>query len=278
MNKNFVSVYNEALGAWVAASEVTKSASKKNSKASNLVPRKSIQRFKLSALVGAAFGLMSFSAMAQYQITIGPTQTSNGGAGQVATNNLIRSDGSVLCAPGNSSSVTNGNNTGYNYAIAGSYSNCIIALANDLARVDAGGGGPVRYSSAPNLTTPNGGTVTNDVTLVGANGGPVGLHNVANGNVASGSTDAVNGGQLFTTNGNVTNVTNTVNNIMNGGGIKYYHTNSTANDSNAVGKDSTAFGPNAKSNSVGSIAGGLNASSSGNYTIALGSNSIASGA
>lgn len=57
--------------------------------------------------------------------------------------------------------------------------------------------GPVQYSNPATPTTPNGGTPTNDVTLVGAAPGPVGLHNVDDGLIAAGSTDAVNGGQIF---------------------------------------------------------------------------------
>lgn len=60
-----------------------------------------------------------------------------------------------------------------------------------------GGSGPIDYSNNATPTTPNGGTPTQDATLVGAAPGPVGLHNVADGVIAHGSTDAVNGGQLY---------------------------------------------------------------------------------
>ncbi|MDR0184693.1 ESPR-type extended signal peptide-containing protein [Lysobacter arvi] len=102
--------------------------------------------------------------------------------------------------------------------------------------------------------------------------------NVADGNVASGSKEAVNGGQLFTTNQNVTNVTNTVNNITNGGGIKYFHVNSTLADSAAGGVDSTAIGPSASVNSAagGGIALGRSASVTAKAT--YGGVAIASGA
>lgn len=56
--------------------------------------------------------------------------------------------------------------------------------------------GPVQYSHAESPETPNGGIPTNHLTLVGGGAGPVALHNVADGRVAEGSTDAVNGGQL----------------------------------------------------------------------------------
>lgn len=71
----------------------------------------------------------------------------------------------------------------------------------------AGGGsggtappGPVRYADAGAPILPNDGTATDEATLVGASGGPVGLHNVRAGQLAAGSTDAVNGGQLHATN------------------------------------------------------------------------------
>lgn len=51
----------------------------------------------------------------------------------------------------------------------------------------------VQYSNADTPTTGNGGTITNDATLVGATAAPVALHNVAAGR---GATDAVNLGQM----------------------------------------------------------------------------------
>lgn len=70
----------------------------------------------------------------------------------------------------------------------------ITTITNNL---NSGAIGVVQYSNAADPTVPNGGVATNDVTLVGALAGPVGLHNVAAGLIASGSTDAVNGGQAF---------------------------------------------------------------------------------
>lgn len=70
------------------------------------------------------------------------------------------------------------------------------AVTNLSVAVTNGAIGPVQYSNAATPNVPNGGTPTNDVALVGAATGPVGLHNVANGVIAAGSTDAVNGGQI----------------------------------------------------------------------------------
>jgi autotransporter adhesin len=75
-----------------------------------------------------------------------------------------------------------------------------MAITNIQTSINNGSTGPVRYSNPGTPTTPNGGTPTNDVTLVGGAPGPVGLHNVRDGTVAAGSTDAVNGGQLHLTN------------------------------------------------------------------------------
>ena len=82
-----------------------------------------------------------------------------------------------------------------------------LAIANlqvQVTSIASGAAGPVQYSNPGSPAVPNGGTLTNDVTLVGAAAGPVGLHNVGDGMIAAGSTDAVNGGQLFLTNQAVT--------------------------------------------------------------------------
>lgn len=93
------------------------------------------------------------------------------------------------------------------------------------------------------------------ITLGGAGAGvPTTLTNVKRGALTANSSDAVNGAQLFETNANVTNVTNTVNNIMDGGGIKYFHANSKLADSTAVGTDSVAIGPQANARYANSVA------------------------
>jgi len=76
----------------------------------------------------------------------------------------------------------------------------IANLQTQVTNISNGAAGPVQYSDPGSPTVPNGGIATNDVTLVGAAPGPVGLHNVADGVIAAGSADAVNGGQLHATN------------------------------------------------------------------------------
>jgi autotransporter adhesin len=116
----------------------------------------------------------------------------------------------------------------------------------------------------------------NSVTLGGSGHAPVALTNVANGALNANSTDAVNGSQLNATNANVTSVTNTVNNITNGGGIKYFHTNSTAGDSSAAGANSTAIGPVASAAGTAAIALGANTQATGDYSEAIGNSAVAS--
>jgi autotransporter adhesin len=104
------------------------------------------------------------------------------------------------------------------------------------------------------------------VTLAGGAAGTT-ITNVKAGALSTTSTDAVNGSQLNATNTNVTNLSNTVDNITNGNaGIKYFHVNSTAADSVASSVDSMAIGGGAVANGGrGAIAIGANASAQGGY-------------
>jgi len=79
----------------------------------------------------------------------------------------------------------------------------VAGLQVQINNINSGASGPAQYSDPGTPTVPNGGVATNDVTLVGAAAGPVGLHNIDDGVIAAGSTDAVNGGQLFLTNQSV---------------------------------------------------------------------------
>ena len=109
----------------------------------------------------------------------GGTTITNVAAGNVAAGSTDAVNGSQL----NATNVQVAANT-----------TAITNLGNQVAN---GSTGPVQYSNPGSPTTPNGGTRTNDLTLVGAAAGPVGLHNVAGGSIAAGSTDAVNGGQVY---------------------------------------------------------------------------------
>jgi autotransporter adhesin len=108
------------------------------------------------------------------------------------------------------------------------------------------------------------------VTLKGASGSTI--TNLKAGVLTASSLDAVNGSQLYQTNANVANVagnvanvagdvtyvTNTVNNIQNGGGIKYFHANSSLADSSATGANAVAIGGAANASAANSVALGAN--------------------
>jgi trimeric autotransporter adhesin len=121
------------------------------------------------------------------------------------------------------------------------------------------------------------------VVSVGAPGAERQIQNVAAGELSATSTDAVNGSQLFATNQQVTanstaltNVSNEVNAIANGGGIEYFHANSTAADSQAIGTDSVAIGPLAVASAASSFAAGNGAQAQAVNSIAFGPQSAAS--
>ncbi|WP_336600034.1 YadA family autotransporter adhesin [Paraburkholderia bengalensis] len=95
---------------------------------------------------------------------------------------------------------------------------------------------------------------------------------LAPGEIASRSTDAVNGSQLFATNQNVANLTNLVNNIGNGGSsLKYFHANSSLADSTVTGADSVAAGPAATASASNAVALGANAVADRANSVSVGS-------
>lgn len=124
----------------------------------------------------------------------------------------------------------------------------------------------------------------------------VALTNVAAGLVAAGSTDAVNGAQLFdlalqiaanqaATDAAIASINPTVINITNNTNIdqatlnklKFVAVNSTAADASASGSESVALGGNSSASGANSIAIGSNANASADNAMALGANTVASG-
>ncbi len=85
------------------------------------------------------------------------------------------------------------------------------------------------------------------------------------------------GDALTDVDGRVTNLGDTVNNITNGGGIKYFRAKSGAADASATGAESVAIGPNALAEGGYSMAMGGNAISSGDTSLAVGDRAAASG-
>ncbi|WP_315810169.1 YadA-like family protein [Pseudomonas sp. C9-3] len=120
-------------------------------------------------------------------------------------------------------------------------------------------------------------SAAHDKMTLGSTGKSVQLTNVKAGQLSEDSTDAVNGAQLFDTNnkvavidGRVTGLESSVNNMVSGGGIKYFHTSSTQADSVASGANAIAVGGNAKASGDGAVALGEGAEASANGSVALG--------
>lgn len=118
------------------------------------------------------------------------------------------------------------------------------------------------------------GSAAKGVASMGAAGNERQVINVAAGDLSATSTDAVNGSQLFATNQAVNSLSTIV---TGGGGIKYFHANSTAPDSSATGSNSIAVGPSAVSSNIRSTAMGNAANASGIDAMALGSSAQAAG-
>ncbi|HFL8536498.1 TPA: YadA-like family protein, partial [Escherichia coli] len=115
------------------------------------------------------------------------------------------------------------------------------------------------------------------------------ITNVADGNIGEGSTDAINGSQLFNTNMLIQQNSEIINQLAgntsetyiedNGAGINYVHTNDNGlafNDASASGIGATAVGYNAVASGESSVAIGQGSSSTVDTGIALGSSSVSS--
>ncbi|MEI4482924.1 YadA-like family protein [Phyllobacterium sp. CCNWLW183] len=227
-------------------------------------------------------------------VSIGdPSYASGTGAFTGGANNIANADGTASAtaanmangavAIGNSNvaigqgSVALGNTS--RAGAAGAVALGDTAVANNADDVALGSGSvtDVAVGTASTViagTTYNfAGTATPSSTVsIGAAGAERTLTNVAAGRISAASTDGINGSQLFATNQAVESVATTITNINSGGGIKYFHANSTLPDSQAIGTDSVAIGPNAVANNAGDVAIGLNSVSG--VTTAVGGTTI----
>lgn len=189
------------------------------------------------------------------------TNLNNGTAGLVQQVGGAPGNGqlTVGAATGGSSVTiagTGGNRTltGLNAGVAGNDA-VTVAQINGLT---GGGLNAVQYDQ-----TPIGGR-SNTVTLAGGAPGAVRVTNVNAGALAPGSTDAVNGGQLATTNANVTLLTN-------GSAGAFQSSNAGA------AAAPSASGANASAGGFGAIASGAGAVALGNGAVSSGTGSVALG-
>ena len=109
------------------------------------------------------------------------------------------------------------------------------------------------------------GTVDRSSATLGGAGAavPVALRNVAAGAVKAGSTDAVNGDQLFQT-------AQLVDSLRNGGALKYFNANTTLVAASATGADAAAIGGNAQASAGNSVALGANSVADRTNTVSVG--------
>ncbi|MGN8120017.1 hypothetical protein, partial [Labrys sp. 22185] len=220
--------------------------------------------------------------------------------------NLSTNNGSTTAnvAPGGTVDL---NNTDGNIVISQSGSNATFNLASAIT---------VATLTANSVTTGNATLDTNGLTITGGpsvtttgiDAGGKKITNVAKGDVSSTSTDAVNGSQLFSLGNSVasglgggssfdpssgtvitslnyggstfTSVQSVLDKIggsINGGGIKYFHANSTDPDSVASGPNAVAIGPNSKASAGNAFAAGNGAQASAESSVAVGNGAEASG-
>ena len=112
------------------------------------------------------------------------------------------------------------------------------------------------------------------------------ITNVADGNIGEGSTDAINGSQLFNTNMMIQQNSEIINQLAgdtsesyineNGAGINYVRTNDKGlafNDASAVGIGSTAVGYDSVAKGDSSVAVGYNAVAEGHSSVVIGQDS-----
>ena len=224
-----------------------------------------------------------------------PSFASGTGAFTGGANNIANADGTASATAANMASgavaignanvavgqgsVAIGNTSRAGAAGAVAFGDAAIAnFADDVAL----GSGSTTVAAVGTASTVIGGTTYNfagttpaSTVSVGALGAERTITNVAAGRISDSSTDAINGSQLFATNqqvtqnttdiaqntADITNLGDTITDINTGAGIKYFHANSTLPDSQALGTDSVAVGPNAVANNAGDVAIGLNAAS-----------------
>ncbi|MBY5923813.1 YadA-like family protein [Halomonas sp. DP4Y7-1] len=152
-------------------------------------------------------------------------------------------------------------NTGSITTNAGNISTNTGNISTNTDAIAELGDGAVQYDRDTD------GTVTpSTITLTGTKNGDgdnIGtkITNLANGDVAEGSRDAVSGDQLWTVQNQLEGVA---------GDSKYYQANSTLNGADASGIDSLAMGPVAKASATNSVAIGSGANASVADSVALG--------
>ncbi|WP_025599086.1 YadA-like family protein [Burkholderia sp. WSM2230] len=253
MNKSYISVWNDVSGTWVAAPETAKARGRATASSSTVSSDAGAQSRPATSLKAAFMPIaMAIGAMGMSMApgtAAAQAVTGNGGLelcpGQLGMNAMGSAWGPVSSAV--QSMICNFNN-GMSFSLnngatengANGYTDGVIT-----ARVAGYSDGHLELAGLSGIYMLNTVNMTgNKVTQLGA------------GDVSLGSSDAVNGGQLYQY-------------------TRYFQANSpsteTASSARATGSSSVASGPY-------SLAAGSNSSAYGANAVALGSNSVALGA
>ncbi|SFQ03906.1 YadA-like family protein [Ralstonia sp. NFACC01] len=216
-------------------------------------------------------------ATATNSVSIGTNNVVSGAnSGAIGDPSTITGSGSYSLGNNNTINANNAFVVGNGVTVAGGLDGAVV-LGN-ASTVSAAVQTPNATIAGTTYTFAGGAPAAGDVVSVGSAAAPRQIQNVAAGRISSSSTDAVNGSQLFATNQAVNGVSTTVNNIQNGAGIKYFHANSTAADSQATGADSVAVGPLAVASGANSVATGNGAQAQAANALALGATARATNA
>ncbi|WP_330983741.1 MULTISPECIES: YadA-like family protein [Enterobacterales] len=229
----------------------------------------------------------SSQATGNYSSAYGTLANASGDR-STATGVSSQATGSFSSAYGTLANAAGANSTAIGTSASAAATNTVAlgngAVASTAGSVALGSGSTTAAANPFAGSTINGtaytyaGGTPASVVSVGSAGAERQVTNVAAGRLSATSTDAVNGSQLFATNSAVTSLGTTVNNINNGSGIKYFHTNSTLADSAAGGTNSVAIGPVASSTATNAVALGNGATASTAGSVALGSGSTTAAA
>ncbi|MFC7368571.1 YadA-like family protein, partial [Vreelandella zhaodongensis] len=133
----------------------------------------------------------------------------------------------------------------------------ISDISNDLADL---GDRAVQYDRNDD------GSVNYDTITLEGDGGTT-ITNVAPGDIAQNSTDAVNGSQLWEVSNQITNIEQ--------GGSKYFRANSDGPAADSQGADSIAMGPSSVAAGDRSVASGAGSRATADGSVALGADSVA---
>jgi len=189
MNAIYRIVWNAVTGRWVVASELAKGRKKSGSKLRQL------------AAVSAVVGMLAAAPM----VMAGPANGFSAGILGNASCVSTASPGSVVTDGGTCDAGGGSAQAGIvSYTATGGWGAYLTVTDTNTVRLGAGGADKLQISN------------TGIKALASMDMGNNKITSLANGTVSSGSTDAINGSQLYATNQNVTSNTTDIANLKNG--------------------------------------------------------------